>query len=293
MRSQKRFMAALSGIAVFGVIVPVWLALALIPPDVHRMTSVQTVAETIDLFKNEGFDPQQALRQDTDVIPAVFVANLPRDLKGVSDADLRKAVFVSIVLPHVLRADARILADRKRLVRLIGRKGKGSSLSRRDRLWLARLADRYGAKPGDTTTLLHRVDIVPPRLAVAQAAQESGWGTSRFAHAANALFGQRTDPGTDSVSAHKAEGVVLHAFDSLYDSVRSYIHNLNTHAAYRSFRAMRAAMRQRGERLDGRALATALVSYSEQGAAYVDQLHKLMQMPEVAASRNIRLATVN
>lgn len=295
MQSHRRSVAVLCGVVAISVVLPACLAVALVPNDIHRMKDVRSVSQAIDLFKKEGFDPQEALRDDTDVIPPVFVANLPQDLKNVSDTDLRKSVFVAIVLPHVLRANATIMASRKRLLRIVHAEKNGKPPGRRDRRWLERLADRYDTKPDDVTTLLHRVDIVPPSLAVAQAAQESGWGTSRFARVGNALFGQHADPGTatDAVAARKAEGVALHAFDTLYGSVKAYIHNLNTHAAYRRFRAMRAAMRREDKPLDSHKLAAALEPYSEEGAAYVNRLRTLMRMPAVAASKNIHLATAN
>ena len=253
-------------------------------------SNAATVAETIDLFKDEGFNPELSLKGAAPRIPTVFLATLPDGLESMRDVDRRKAVFVTVVLAHVLWANDRIREDRARLERLQRAHLAEKKMRSRDRRWLARMTKKYRTEPLAFEALLHRVDVVPPRLAVAQAALESGWGTSRFAQAGNALFGQHAPAGGNVMRAKEAPDVALKAFDTIHRSVLGYMQNLNSHRAYRQFRAMRAKMRASGRPIDALALAGSLSRYSEEGALYVDRLRTIMRMPEVAAARGARLA---
>lgn len=282
---------AAGGLAV--VVLPVLLALQLVSASrsgVWSMKTADTVAEAIDAFKDEGFDPEAMLDTASPKIPPVFLAELPGDLRSVRDTDRRKAIFVSIVLPHILRANDRLRADRARLIRL-KRANQAERTSRsRDRKWLARMAKSYRTKPMAFDELLKRVDVVPPRLAVAQAVQESGWGTSRFARLGNALFGQHAPVGANAITSKGDGAVALKSFDSIQRSVLGYMQNLNSHDAYREFRTMRAAMRQAGRPVDAVELAGSLSRYSEEGPLYVDRLRTVMNMSEVAAAKGAKLA---
>ena len=270
-------------------VLPVWLAVTLLPEQGGlwvKNTSVDTVAETIDIFKKWGFDPQKDIIGNDPKLPPIFLTDLPDDLRAVSDPDIRKAVFISIVLPHVLFANERIRADRQRLQRLHRSISKERTLRTRDRRWLEQMAKNYGTRQMDTGELLRRVDIVPPRLAIAQAVQETGWGTSRFAQAGNALFGQHAPLGAGAIQASGNANVALKSFDTLQDSVRDYMRNLNRNRAYRGFRAARAGMRSSQRPLDERELVGTLTRYSEEGEVYVERLRIVMDIPEVRAVKN-------
>ena len=253
-------------------------------------SSAATVREAIDTFKKEGFDPEAALKEGTIRIPQVFLAELPDDLRSVKDNDRRKAVFVSIVLPHVLRANDRLREDRARLERLQRANEAEKTLRRRDRRWLVKMARVYRTKPLAFDELLRRVDVVPPRLAIAQAVQESGWGTSRFARVGNALFGQHAPVGAGTMRARNDSAVAMKAFDTIHLSVLGYMRNLNSHRAYAAFRETRSKMRRSGGPMDAMILAEALGRYSEEGGLYVTRLKSVMQLPEVAAAKRARLA---
>ena len=275
------------------VAAPVMLALNLLPDGRYgkmATTSVGTVAEAIDLFKDEGFNPEVALKPGGKAIPPVFLAALPDDLRSVADTDRRKAVFVTVVLAHVLWANDRLREDRARIERLRKASLAEKTLRTRDRKWLARIAKKYRTKPMAFEELLRRVDVVPPRLAIAQAAQESGWGTSRFARTGNALFGQHAPVGAGAITAKGDARVGLKAFDTIQRSVIGYMQNLNSHPAYTQFRRLRADMRQNGQPMNAVILAGSLGRYSEEGMLYVDRLRAIMRLPEVAAAREARLA---
>ena len=126
--------------------------------------------------------------------------------------------------------------------------------------------------------LLHRVDTIPVALALAQAAVESGWGTSRFAQQGNALFGQWA--WTDSAGMRPLEAsnkrAVVRSFGSLLESVRAYMHNLNTHQNYKRFRDARYHLKPQPEQAKASRLAAYLDSYAEIGQAYVKKLLAVM-----------------
>jgi Bax protein len=137
-----------------------------------------------------------------------------------------------------------------------------------------------------------RVDVVPPSLALGQAAYESGYGTSRFAREGNALFGQWTYGGKGMQPREKRAskgdyGVA--AYDWPLESVRAYMRNLNSHRAYQGLRDKRAAARSRGRAPTGDELADALTSYSERGAEYVKTLKGIMSTNELAVADNATL----
>ena len=252
-------------------------------------TSVDTVVEAIELFKDEGFDLETPLKAGRSYIPPVFLASLPDDLSSKPETYRRKAVFVAVVLAHVLWANEQVRMERSRIERIQRANLAKRSLRTRDRKWLSQVAKKYRTKPMAFDELLRRVDVVPPRLAVAQAAQESGWGTSRFARAGNALFGQHASVGAGAITAKGDTAVGMKAFPTIQQSVLGYMQNLNSHTAYREFWDMRAEMRQTGRPMDAIALAGFLGRYSEEGAIYVDRLRRVMRVPEVAAALGARL----
>lgn len=213
-------------------------------------------------------------------VPRLTLVNMPVDLSAIRETDERKAVFFKSVLPLVLQVNEQIVQDRQRLWQLHAVQASGEALNALDRLWLAAMAERYGTQRGDIQALLDRHDIVPPSLALAQAASESAWGTSRFVREGNAMFGEWTFS-----KAHK--GIVpndrelgkqhrVRAFDNLTDSVKSYVTNLNKHRAYKEYRAKRAEMRAQGKPVNGMILAGALHRYSERGAVYVAELRAII-----------------
>jgi len=213
-------------------------------------------------------------------VPRLSVVSLPENLGQIRETERRKAVFFKTVLPLVLQVNEQIVEDRTRLWDLHAQKRTGAKLSGVDRLWLAAMAERYGTRRGDVDALLAHHDVVPPSLALAQAATESAWGTSRFVREGNAMFGEWTfaDEHKGIVPNERLTGKShrVRAFDSLYDSVSSYVTNLNKHRAYKEFRALRAEMRAKGQTVSGMRLANALYRYSERGAAYVAELHAII-----------------
>jgi len=223
------------------------------------------------------------IRRGSAPVPRLQLANLPPDLAEIQSAKQRKRLFIKSILPLVLQANETILTERRRLMMLLSSEGWRSQ---EEREWLEALADRYDGHPADLESLVRRVDVVPPSLAIAQAAEESGWGTSRFAVEANAVFGQWT--------FRKGEGVVparrdtgkrheVRSFSGLRHSVAAYMHNLNIHWAYQEFRRVRDDLRESDSALTGEALAGTLGKYSERGFKYINTIRTIMRVNGLSA----------
>jgi len=247
--------------------------------------------DVLALFDRMGYT-QKAWQAGIREIPRVYLADVPdtwheRSTKELSVAD-KKRLFFRLIAPVVLRINEIILEDRGRAKELTERLAEGQSVRPEDQAWLTELAAKYKVLEspskrldGDAfAELLMRVDIVPPSLSLAQAASESGWGTSRFAAEGNSLFGQWTwgkglKPTEQRTS--KLGDYRVAAFDSTAQAAYSYALNLNTARAYRGLRLKRADLRRQSLRISGTVLAETLVNYSERGQAYVDDLKALMR----------------
>ena len=248
-------------------------------PDLFTsMVSRPTVKGLRSAFSSMGYDLDSVL-SGNDRVPRVFLASLPPDMATIRRAAVRKALFFKTVLPLILQINEEILAERRRLWRLRHRIAMGVGLDAVDRLWLTVMAERYAVERGDVDELLRRMDVIPPSLALAQSAEESGWGTSRFVREGNALFGQWVFVDVGHLVPRRREEGKRHkikAFDSLIDSVRGYVRNLNTHRAYRDFRRAREAMRRQGKPVDGWVLAENLTRYSQRRRAYVRTIRTII-----------------
>lgn len=205
------------------------------------------------------------------------------DFTVYEDIEARKEVFFGYFLPLVELRNEEILDLRGELQRLHGQK---DSLSARQQRRVEQVAGDYGmetfdvAAEPDWNTLLRRVDIVPPSLALAQAANESAWGTSRFAREGNNYYGHWCFvAGCGLVPDSRVEGArhEVAAFDSALHSVQRYIRNLNSHEAYTQLRSKREQLREEGDPITGLDLAEGLERYSERGEAYIEELQSMIR----------------
>lgn len=196
-----------------------------------------------------------------------------------------KKTFITELLKLSKQCDARILAERKKLLSLHEAYQKKSTLPSSQLAWLNEAAAQYKMKnwnpknQNDWNTLLSRVDVVPPSLLLAQAAIESAWGTSRFATQGNNYFGQWCyQKGCGIVPLRRPENASyeVRKYPTPLLSVRSYVYNLNTNPTYHDFRVKRAAMREAKQPLSGRALAAGLGRYSQLGEAYVGMIRNVI-----------------
>lgn len=219
-------------------------------------------------------------------VPKIIIHNLPEDLKEVAAVNEKKRLFFLTLLPMVLMANEEIQAERDTLMALFASFDQGKLPTADQIERLASIQRRYKIKGDpliDKTArdkLLARVDILPPSLVLAQAANESGWGTSRFARVANNIFGEWTfTPGTGIVPEDRPEGesYEVRKFSSIYDSLKSYMRNLNANGAYALLREMRAEMRQQDQPLRGTELAKGLLAYSTRREAYVAEIAEMIR----------------
>ncbi len=208
------------------------------------------------------------------IVKPFEVGMLPVELKQIQSTKERKELFIKIVLPLILSENNRIRRDRSTLFKILNK----NINSKAEKNWLNNKFKQYGVVNKDVSTLKVRMDEIPVSLAIAQAAKETGWGTSRFAIEGNALFGQWTysgegikPAGSDKNSKHK-----VMAFSVLKASVRAYQRNLNTHSSYKEFRKVRAIQRDNDEPLNSLELANYLNSYAETGEEYTKTLKKII-----------------
>jgi Bax protein len=251
----------------------------------------QTVHALTETFTGLDYELASVVSGKAEV-PRLFLVSLPVDMEEIRQAEARKRLFFKAVLPLVLQVNEEIRADRRRLWDLRYSLRAGEKLDAVDRLWLMVAADRYRVDAEDLAALARRMDVIPPSLALAQAAVESGWGTSRFAREGNALFGQWTFSASgDLVPLRRDPGKThrVRAFDNLLDSVRAYMRNLNTHPTYRAFRQARSKMRREGAPLNGSRLATRLDHYAEQGVAYVAIIRATIENNDLGRFDDARL----
>ena len=232
-----------------------------------------TTSEINALFKKVNYNLQDV--RDTKLVKPVDINLLPNEIKKIENTKKKKTMFIKIVLPLILKENNKIRIDRKRLFTIINK----SSNTDIEKKWLQKKYKQYGTRYNDLSTLKIRIDEIPVSLAIAQAAKETGWGTSRFALEGNALFGQWTwsGEGLKPKDAEKGKGHKVMKFQILKLSVRAYLRNLNTHASYKDLRKARAELRDLKKPLDSLILSSHLHKYAETGNQYIDVLQKIIK----------------
>ena len=236
--------------------------------------SVRLSASTIkQLFEDTNYSLSDVRKNK--LVKPVALTWLPNEIKNIQNTSKRKELFLQIVLPLVLEENNKIKLDRIKLFSIINK----SSNSDVEKKWLNKKYKQYGVNSKDLSTLKIRMDEIPTSLALAQAAKETGWGTSRFALEGNALFGQWTwsGEGLKPKDSDSSEGHKVMKFNILQASVRAYQRNLNTHKSYKEFRKARAELRSNGKELDSMILSGYLDKYAETGTKYVEILQKIIE----------------
>ena len=231
----------------------------------HDNTVSLNAETTSNLFDDLGYD-LKGVRAGQKVKP-IYLTKLPRDLKYLGDTKKKRELFIKIVLPLILSENEKIQDDREKLFKILSKNFNTVG----ERVWLKRRFKEYKIEDRDLAKLKMRMDIIPVSIALAQAANESGWGTSRFALEGNALFGQWTwsKKGISPKNKDPDQSHKILQFQILKASVRAYKNNLNTHNAYQEFREVRAKLRQSGTKITGLALIPYLKNYAAIGEKYV------------------------
>ncbi len=253
-----------------------------IPTDTVRL-SASTVKE---LFKDTEYDLNEIRKSK--LVKPIKLSLLPEEIRKIENTKEKKKLFLEIILPLVLEENNRIKLDRLKLFRVLNKKNNSNS----EISWLNSKFKQYGVVNKDLSTLKIRMDEVPVSLALAQAAKETGWGTSRFAIEGNALFGQWTfsGEGLKPAGADSSDGShKVMKFKVLKASVRAYQRNLNTHNSYRDFRKARALMRERNQKLDSLELADFLDKYAATGIEYTKIIKKIIEQNSLQDFDKVKL----
>ena len=239
----------------------------------------------LNLFKDVDYT-LSSVRVEKLVKP-IYFTQFPRDLETIQSSKLKKETFIQIVLPLVVAENERILEDREKL-KLLSNKKFTTDLEKQ---WLRQKLLEYKVKGGDLDELMIRMDIIPASIALAQAAKESGWGTSRFALEGNAIYGQWTWSGQgiapldrDSNKNHK-----ILKFPILRASVKAYKNNLNTHKGYKAFRDKRAKLREKNNNIKGLELTETLKNYAQTGSEYTKILNQIITQNRLTDFEPVKL----
>ncbi|MDB4241107.1 glucosaminidase domain-containing protein [Candidatus Pelagibacter sp.] len=234
------------------------------------LLSAATIEE---LFKSTNYNLKDVRKNK--LVKPISLDLLPKEIVKIENAKKRKDFFIQIILPLVIVENNSIKLDRMKLFRILN-KSKNTKIEQE---WLNVKFKQYGVVNKDLSTLKVRMDEVPVSMAIAQAAKETGWGTSRFAQEGNALFGQWTWSG-EGIKPADAEDDSTHKvmrFKVLQASVKAYQRNLNTHSSYKDFRSVRAELRDKGKKLDSMILTEYLDKYAETGKEYVEILQQIIR----------------
>ncbi len=246
--------------------------------DVYSLNNSETEAVYLSaariskLFKETDYNLNDVRKKK--LVKPVALTLLPNELKMIDNVKKRKEFFIQIVLPLIIKENNIIKKDRRTLFDIINK----SNNTNLELSWLEKKYKQYGIKSRDLSSLKIRMDEIPVSLAIAQAAKETGWGTSRFAQEGNALFGQWTwsGQGLKPKDAKEGEDHKVMKFNILQASVRAYQRNLNTHSSYKDFRKARAKFRDSDKSLDSIELSKYLNKYAETGNQYVEVLQKII-----------------
>ena len=239
----------------------------------------------LNLFKDVEYDLGKVRSQK--LVKPIYFTQFPRDLDALQSTKLKKETFIKIVLPLIVAENEKILADRKKLTILSDKKYTTDL----EKQWIRQKLLEYKVKKGNLNELLTRIDVIPTSIALAQAAKESGWGTSRFALEGNAIFGQWTWSGQgiapldrDSNKKHK-----ILKFPILRASVKAYQNNLNTHKSYLKFREKRSSLRKKNKKIIGLELTDTLNNYAQTGSEYTKTLNQIIKQNRLTDFEPVRL----
>jgi len=238
------------------------------------LLSAATIEE---LFKSTNYNLKDVRKNK--LVKPISLDLLPKEIVKIENATKRKDLFIQIILPLVIDENNSIKLDRMKLFSILNK----SKNTKAEQEWLNIKFKQYGVANKDLSKLKVRMDEVPVSMAIAQAAKETGWGTSRFAQEGNALFGQWTWSG-EGIKPADAEDDSTHKvmrFKVLQASVKAYQRNLNTHSSYKDFRSARAELRVEGKKLDSMILTEYLDKYAETGKEYVKILQQIIRQNDL------------
>ena len=226
----------------------------------------------LNLFEDLDYNLSK-VRNEKKVKP-IYFTRLPKDINSIKSITTKKELFLQIVLPLVVTENEKINRDREYLLRILKK-----TKSEKEKKWLDKKFKEYKVSSKKISELISRIDIIPTSIALAQAAKESGWGTSRFALEGNAIFGQWTwnGKGIEPLEKTGDQKHKILKFPILRASVKAYISNLNTHNGYKSFRLKRSELRKKNKKLRGLDLIHELDKYAQTGKQYTIIIEQIIR----------------
>ena len=203
---------------------------------------------------------------------------MPKDLDSLRSTSRKKETFLQILLPLIVAENERIKKDRKYLLKILKENESPKKTN-----WINKKYKEYRVSKKNIDELIEKMDIIPTSIALAQAAKESGWGTSRFALEGNAIFGQWTwnGVGMAPLDKDKDQKHKILKFPLLRASVKAYITNLNSHSSYKNFRKKRLELRANNKNLSGLDLIHELENYAQTGKEYTKVLEKIIKQNDL------------
>ena len=211
------------------------------------------------------------------------LVNLP-DFGAIKNVQTKKRQFFNFIEPAVNKENNNILSLRKRLLAIKAKTLTGAVIEQKESEFIQQLSKEYRVNTKDTNkqliALLSKVDVIPKALVLVQAANESAWGTSRFARIGLNFFGVWCfSEGCGMVPNSRDEGAdhEVAAYSSVRQAVKRYLHNINTNQAYTVFRTIRKQLRDNEQPLTPEVLATGLLPYSERGSDYVAEISDMIR----------------
>jgi Bax protein len=249
-------------------------------PDLNLKT--QTV---LNLFKDVDYDLRQV--RSNKLVKPIYFTQFPKDLNEIESVRLKKDTFIKIVLPLIVAENEKILSDKDKLKLILVKKFTTDE----EKQWLRQKLLEYKVKKGDMKELTIRIDTIPISIALAQAAKESGWGTSRFALEGNAIFGQWTWSGQGIAPLNREDNKKhkILKFPILRASVKAYQNNLNTHKSYSKFREKRLSLREKNKIVSGLDLTDTLENYAQTGSEYIKIINQIIKQNRLYDFEPVRL----
>jgi len=207
-------------------------------------------------------------------------AAFPSWYYNIKNIKKQKKAFIEILLPLIQTENQKILNIRKKVIQIFN--DPAFLLKPKDIAFLAKIAKLYKIKNIlNKTEFLKKIDIIPPSLALTQAAIESGWGKSRFVKLANNLFGHWEYSNKGLLPKDRYDSIdinySLKIFPSIEDSIKAYMLNLNRNLAYKEFRNVRYYYRIKHKKFTGLIASTTMDLYSQKRDEYVKLLQKIIK----------------
>ena len=230
----------------------------------------------LNLFEDLDYDLDTV--RDSKLVKPIYFTRLPKDLNSIRSTKKKKETFLKILLPLVVAENEKIEKDKKFLLKILKENNKPENQK-----WINKKYKNYKVSKKNINELIEKMDVIPISIALAQAAKESGWGTSRFALEGNAIFGQWTWKGDGIEPLEKSSGQnhKILKFPLLRASVKAYITNLNTHNGYKDFRKKRFELRQQNKPLTGKKLIDELDNYAQTGKEYTKVLRQIIEQNDL------------